>query len=386
MKAALPRLVFGAVWFSYYATIGLFNPYAPLWFNALGFSTLAIGAIASLQAWTRVFAPYAWAWLGDRTGQRVRLMRVASAGALLAAAGLLFARDYGAVALCTALLFVCNGGVVPLSEATLAAHLNTAQGLDTRRYGRTRVWGSLGFIVSVVLAGALLQWLGIRYFPALLLALGGGLFVATLRLPAARDDTTGHGPSASVRAVLRRPELRWFFASVFFTVLAHTGLYAFFSLYLVGLGYHKSVVGMLWAVSVAAEIVFFWFQGRMFARLPASGWLQWAALAAALRFAATAAWADVVVVLVLAQALHALSFAAHHAACVVQISRHFPGALRSRGQALYTVLGYGLSGVLGGLGGGWLSARWGFAAVFWASALTALVGLACARRAARLQR
>jgi PPP family 3-phenylpropionic acid transporter len=124
----------------------------------------------------------------------------------------------------------------------------------------------------------------------------------------------------------------------------------------------------------------------MFARLPASGWLQWAALAAALRFAATAAWADVVVVLVLAQALHALSFAAHHAACVVQISRHFPGALRSRGQALYTVLGYGLSGVLGGLGGGWLSARWGFAAVFWASALTALVGLACARRAARLQR
>jgi PPP family 3-phenylpropionic acid transporter len=50
--------------------IGLFNPYAPLWFKELGFSTLAIGSIASLQAWTRVVAPYAWGWLGDHGGRR----------------------------------------------------------------------------------------------------------------------------------------------------------------------------------------------------------------------------------------------------------------------------------------------------------------------------
>ena len=41
---------FGALCFAYFAAIGLFNPYAPLWFQSLGFSTLAIGAIASLQA------------------------------------------------------------------------------------------------------------------------------------------------------------------------------------------------------------------------------------------------------------------------------------------------------------------------------------------------
>jgi PPP family 3-phenylpropionic acid transporter len=39
--------------------------------------------------------------------------------------------------------------------------------------------------------------------------------------------------------VLRRPAVAWFFASVFFTVLAHTSLYAFLSLYLVSLGYGK---------------------------------------------------------------------------------------------------------------------------------------------------
>jgi MFS transporter, PPP family, 3-phenylpropionic acid transporter len=73
---------FGALTFCYFATIGLFNPYAPLWFQSLGMSTLAIGAIASLQSWTRVLAPYAWSWLGDHGGQRVRLIRIAAFGAL----------------------------------------------------------------------------------------------------------------------------------------------------------------------------------------------------------------------------------------------------------------------------------------------------------------
>jgi PPP family 3-phenylpropionic acid transporter len=90
----------------------------------------------------------------------------------------------------------------------------------------------------------------------------------------------------------------------------------------------------------------------------------------------TAAWADVLLVLVLAQALHALTFAAHHTACIALLSHHFPGRLRGRGQALYTVLAYGFSGVIGGLLGGQLSERWGLASVFWASVLTSLVAVA----------
>jgi hypothetical protein len=72
---------FGALTFTYFAAIGLFNPYAPLWFQSLGFSTLVIGAIASLQSWTRIVAPYAWSWAGDHSGRRTELIRVAAVGA-----------------------------------------------------------------------------------------------------------------------------------------------------------------------------------------------------------------------------------------------------------------------------------------------------------------
>ncbi len=92
---------FGALAFAYFAAIGLFNPYAPLWFQSLGFSTVVIGAIASLQSWTRVLSPYAWSWSGDHSGRRVELIRLAAAGALLSALGLLGFRAALPVALVT---------------------------------------------------------------------------------------------------------------------------------------------------------------------------------------------------------------------------------------------------------------------------------------------
>ena len=156
----------------------------------------------------------------------------------------------------------------------------------------------------------------------------------------------------------------WFFASVFFTVLAHTAQYAFFSLYLDRLGYGKAAVGLLWALGVLAEIVFFWLQGRWMQRWTPHRWLLVVALVTAARFAATAAGGFVPVMLVLAQLTHAITFAAHHASCVALISRFFPDRLRGRGQALYTTLGYGLPGVLGGIGGGWLIERGGFVLLF----------------------
>ena len=383
MTAPPPFVAFGGLWFCYFAAIGSFNPYAPLWFKELGYSTLAIGAIASMQAWTRVVAPYAWGWLGDHHGQRMRWVRLGSLASVLAAGGLLWARDYALVALFTVLLFLANGVVIPLTEATLARYLHTPDGMDSGRYGRVRMWGSVGFICAVLLYGAVFQKLGIEWFPALVVLMYALLFAAAMRVPAGRDEAMSQRHAPPILQVLRRPEVAWFFAAMFFTVLAHTALYAFLSLYLDSLGYGKSVVGLLWGVSVVVEIVFFWAQGQFFGRMHPHRWLQWAAAVSVLRFGVTAAYGASPIVLVLAQALHAITFASQHAACIVLINRYFPGPLRGRGQALYTTLGYGASGVIGGLAGGWLSTHFGFAAVFWAAAGAAVVGLGCAVMAQR---
>jgi PPP family 3-phenylpropionic acid transporter len=65
------------------------------------------------------------------------------------------------------------------------------------------------------------------------------------------------------------------------------------------------------------------------------------------------------------------------------VHRLFPGRLRGRGQALYTVLGYGLSGVVGGVGGGFIIEYLGFQAAFAAAMCTAIAAWYCTRRMAR---
>jgi MFS transporter, PPP family, 3-phenylpropionic acid transporter len=385
MTAAAPParalFAFGSVSFAYFSYAGLFGTYAPLWYQSLGFGTLAIGVLASLQSATRLFSPYAWGWLADHTGQRTRLLRIAVALALTCAFGYFVSPVYGWVAAVTAGLFVCTAGVIPISEAALAHLVSHGMTLDARRYGRVRVWGSIGFILAVVGSGVLLQAVGVQRFPWLVITALALLLVAALRLPVVVEAAHGSEAAPGALAVLRKPVVAWFFAGVFFTVLAHTALYAFFSLYLVWLGYSKTQVGLIWAVGVVAEVVWFWFQGRWLARWPTHAWLTIAALVTALRFALTAAFGAQPLLLVLAQCTHAITFAAQHSSCIGVINRHFPGRLRGRGQALYTVLGYGASGVIGGLAGGAVSESLGFEAVFWGAGGAALLGALCAARA-----
>ena len=377
---------FSAVSFAYFSYAGLAGTYAPLWFQSLGFGTLAIGVLVSVQSATRLFSPYAWGWLADHTGQRTRLLRIAVALALVCALGYFVSPSYGWIAAVTAALYLCTAGVIPISEAALAHLVSHGMTLDAGRYGRVRVWGSIGFIVTVVGSGALLQRFGVQGFPWLVMALLGLLMIAALRLPVVVEAAHDSDVAPGALKVLRQPEVAWFFAGVFFTVLAHTSLYAFFSLYLVSLGYSKTAVGLIWAVGVAAEVGWFWFQGAWLARLSTHAWLTIAALVSMLRFAGIAAFGSVPALLVLAQCTHAVTFAAQHSSCIAVINLHFHGRLRGRGQALYTVLGYGASGVIGGLAGGAVSEAYGFEAVFWGASIAAALGALCSARAWVLQR
>ena len=265
----------------------------------------------------------------------------------------------------------------------MAQHVSTEHGLDVARYGRIRVWGSVGFIVTVVVFGFWFERRGLDGFAPGAVALLLALVVACMRLPAEAPLLQEQHAAPSLRPVLAQPAVRWFFVSAFFMILAHIGLYTFFSLHLDALGYSKRIVGVLWAISVIAEIGWFLWQGRWLGRWPLTTWLAFACAVAALRFGATAAFGSSLAVLVVAQAAHAVTFAAHHTVCIALLNRHFPGRLRGRGQALYTVLGYGIPGVFGGVAGGALSDVAGFAAVFWAAGAAGLVAAFAAWRAGR---
>jgi PPP family 3-phenylpropionic acid transporter len=375
---------FAALSATYFAHIGFFNPYLTLWLQSLGLPLVVISLLASIQSVTRVFAPYAWGALSDHTGERVRLLRIASVLALVSSFGLWWSGGpwwAGGVLL---VLFTATSSMMSLTEAAMA-HLVAG---DWGRYGRVRLWGSLGFMVTVFAAGAWFERFGMGHFPGWTLATLLLVLACTWWLPDVRDkpEPGSHAAPQPVWPVLRQPAVRWFFVSLFFHVMSHYAVYAYLSLFLDARGYSKTWIGVLWAISVVVEVIWFFWQGRLLHLQRMTGWLVVCGAAAVLRMGLTGGAADSLAALVVAQALHALTFATHHTACIALITQHFPGRLRARGQALFTVIGYGLGGVLGVIAGGALAARTSFEWMYFAAAAAALIGTVCATRAARAER
>lgn len=377
---------FAALSASYFAHIGFFNPYLPLWLKDLGYGIVAISLLTSVQAATRLFAPYAWGALSDHTGERVKLMRYSATVALLLSLGLWFPMEVVALTLLLFAMFTHTSSMMPMSEAAMA-HLVSAGGqFDTRRYGRVRLWGSVGFLVTVFAAGAWFEHFGMHHFPVWTGLTLLAVVASVWWMPDLKEAVSAQQERLPVWPVLRQRHVQWFFAAIFFHVLSHIGIYVFFSLYLDSLGYSKTLIGLMWAVAVIVEIGWFFTQSRWLPLLSPSVWLIVCGLAMALRLGLTASNASVLWVLMLAQALHALTFAAHHAVCISLLTAYFPGRLRGRGQALYSVIGYGFSGVLGGLLGGILSKKYGLVQVYWASLAMTLIAVGCAYQVWRLQR
>ena len=376
---------FAALSASYFAHIGFFNPYLPLWLKELGLGLVAISLLTAVQSATRLVAPYAWGWLSDHTGERVKLLRYGASAALLTSCGLWIPGGFWWLAAVLGLMFLHTSAMMPMSEAAMAHLVSSGGSFDAKRYGRVRLWGSLGFLVTVFAAGAWFEHFGMGHFPAWTVLSLLAVVASVWWLPDLKEAVPAHERKQPIWPLLRMPPVRWFFVAVFFHVLSHMGIYIFFSLYLDALGYSKTMIGLLWAVSVIVEIAWFFTQSRWLPAFSLSGWLIVCAAAAVLRMGLTAAWAELWPVLLLAQALHGLTFAAHHTACIALLSHHFPGLQRGRGQALYAVLGYGLPGVLTGLGGGVLSSRFGLDSVFQVALLSAVLATLSAWQVWRLR-
>ena len=385
MTTVTPRQLapFAALSATYFAHVGFFNPYLPLWLKEMGYPILVISLLASLQSVTRTFAPYAWGWLSDHTGERARLLRVSATIALVASMGLWW--DGGPVwmGIVLLVLFTHTSSMMSLTEAAMA-HLVAG---DWGRYGRIRLWGSLGFMMTVFAAGAWFEKFGMHHFPAWTVITLLAVLVCTLLVPDAREPAVSlEQAKEPILPVLRKPVVRWFFASLFFHIMSHFAIYGFLSLYLDSLGYSKGMIGALWGLSVLVEIGWFFLQGRLVTLLPMTGWLVLGGAVMVLRMALTGGLGGWLWVLVAAQAMHALTFAAHHTASIAMVSNYFPGRLRGRGQALFVIMGYGLGGSLGVLAGGALASSHGFVPIFYVASGLGLLATLCAWRVLRIER
>lgn len=342
----------GRFFAAYFAYVGLFSPYLSLWLNGRGFSPAEIGLLISPLQWMRVIGPPIWGWLADHApAQRVpQMLAVASGLAAVSVVFLVF--DWSFWGLCGLLLIAAFllSGQVPTTEA-LALQ---ASGGDLGRYGRIRLWGSVGFIAAVALAGAWFDQVGIEALPWTVAACLVLVGVLALRLPPRHPHALRAEGAPGLRMALRSRRVRGFLVASFLMLVAHAPLYTLFSLWLEQVGYSRTEIGLLWTLGVMAEVLAFRLQHRLFSRVSVAMIWQLCFAVTAIRFAMIGVSAGGLWWLLPAQLLHAVTFGLHHTASVALVREWFPAHAQGRGQALYTMSSYGLGGSLGGVLGGWL--------------------------------
>lgn len=343
-------LNFALFFFAYYGYIGVFSPYASLYFADRGVSAVQIGVLMSMMQVMRIFGPNLWGWVADHTRRRVMVLRVTSAASALVFCGMFWGEAFVFFFVLMLVLNLFTSAQGPLSEALM---LSSMRG-DLTHYGRLRLWGSVGFIVTVVTAGQVLDWQGIRLMPWI--ALGLLVMVAAVALHMREEVAMPRSQDTpSVRQLLKQREVIAFFISTFLMIAAHASLYVYYSLYLSQIGYSKTVIGLMWSLGVVAEILFFYFQAPLFRRFGIPTLMLTSLLIGVVRFLMIGFGAESLVMLLIAQILHAATFGVHHSASVATLQRWFAGPLQARGQALFISVSYGLGGSLGGL---LLSACW----------------------------
>ena len=356
----------GAFYFAFFAYAGVYVAWFPLYLASRGLGAAEIAWVLAAAPAVRIFAPAAWGWLADRTGAQRAIVAFSCAANAAGFAVLPFVEGFAAIAVLMALASVLSAAALPLVEAITFAHLGARQG----RYGPIRLWGSFGFIATVLGGGAWLEVQPVATLAAVLL----GCALATLGVALCLPAGTAHRAVQRARFVLP-PGARALLGSGFCMACAHGALYVFLTLHLQRLGYGETFIGFAWTLGVLAEILVFLYLPALFRRASLATILAASCALGVLRFLAIGWAADVAVLLLLAQLLHAATFGSFHAAAVAAVHRVFPPHAQGRGQTLFSSLSYGAGGAAGALAAGWAWELAGPAAAFSLSALAAGAGL-----------
>src|SRR5699024_9392292 len=244
---------FSAYYFLYYALLGALVPYWALFLQARGFNAWQIGLLLAIPHLTKLGAPNLWGWLADKSGKRLRIIRAGNLFVAFVFRWVFLADGFWPMVWVLAGYSFFWNAVMAQCEALVLESL----GEKSHQYSFIRLWGSVGFIVTVLVLGLLVENLGVSIIAVTMSALLALLWLASLSLPQVQPQEESKRTADRLWSLLLQAPALAFFVAGLLMQLSHGPYYGFFTLYLDGQGIATRWVGALWTLGVVAEIVLF---------------------------------------------------------------------------------------------------------------------------------
>lgn len=359
----------GFYWF-YFASLGVVVPYWSLYLSSLGFDAQSIGELMAILMGTKIVAPYLWSWIADHTGHCMKIIRLASICSGIAFIGVFLNSSFWWLVVVMLLFSFFWNATLPQFEANTMNFL----GEDTHKYSVVRLWGSLGFVFSVIVIGSMLDDFGYQLVPISIFILYVFIVLFSFMVSDA-PQKTHHVEQGSILKVLKQPHVIALLLVCFLMQMSHGPYYTFYSIYLKQFDYSSTALGWLWALGVIAEVVLFMFMHKLMPRFGPAALLKIALLLTTLRWLLIGAYVENLAIVIFSQCLHAASFGLYHAVAIELFHRNFKGRLQGRGQALYSAISFGAGGAVGTLLSGAYWESWSPQTIFSVAAIASFLAL-----------
>jgi len=281
-------------------------------------------------------------------------LRILALGSLLTFVLYIPLSSFTMLLLITVLFSLVYPNLLPAMESCASLLMQR----DRIHYGRSRSFGSAGFMAAVLTIGFSTAQFGEEAILwVMIAALAFVVLASSWKAPEALTDKPIREDQQSTwqlaKVLLKQKE---FLAALVIVVLiqgSHASYNSYSFIYLQDIGVSNGWIGVIINVAVLAEIVLFMVADRFFGKSKVSTLFMIAAVGATVRWVAI--WLfPIAAVFIATQALHAISFGLAHYAFIQFIARTLHKSAIPTAQGLYAAFAMSLSSALLTFLGGYL--------------------------------
>ena len=355
--------VLAAYYFLHYSTLGIIYPYFGFYFKQMGYTGTEIGIFLSILPVVSFTCTSLWADIFTRVKRRKLFMVTGILVSSVALVPIYYIHSKPLTAVLLAVFAFARTGILPVIDS-FASSLN-----DRMPYGRVRIFGSAGFILTSTATGWFFDSFGVSSFILLYT-----FFSLLSAIPAimADYDTSLFKPREKSEKRLSR-ELKIFFAGVTIYLSSYAFLSNFFNIKVAEAGFGQTYAGYMWTVGVLAEMFFMYNQERVLKVMRVEYIMIISMLLGSVRYFATAMTGSLFL-LFFFSAFHGFAYGTFHISIMKFFRTKLPEGLRLKAQTIYSGVGYGLGTVAGSFISGMVYDHMGLKPVFFTAFFFCIAG------------
>lgn len=346
-EARSESFTIGAGYFWFYAGVGAFIPFNALYYRSLGFSGMELGMLTALPAIGTALTGPIWGLMADTYGVHRQIMRVVLAISVFIILTLAHITNFAPFMMAMAFLALVLVPVPSLwdSYAISAVERGGAP------YGVLRIFGSLGFTSVVLIMGRVMANDLSPIFLYVYASCHVIAFLVAMRLPAL-GERQPRNVFGGMRDVVANHGYRLLLLVAFLIAAGYTTLNIYLTLHIQSLGGSTSIAGVAFATAALSELPIIGLGALILRRLGARNVIFIGLIFYIVRFVLLGFISATSAVLI-AQALHGLSFGMFLIASVTLAHRLVGRQHAATAQALLAMVSMGLGSIVGSLLGGY---------------------------------